>query len=458
MYRLKIKFAMAILLAILGFATVQIRAEIPIVQADTVFAGFGGGSVSGIVFGPDGNTVILMHNTIPTEIDIKTHKVLREFEAVPNATGEEPHLFFNKQKKYIGGTFNSSKYFDGNIFNGEIIWDYLTGKIIKAIPNILLLTDCNMEKFYTYFNHNFCSFDINTFNKVDSISLPKDMEGFGYVDWGTIGIIPNSNKVLISAARYALKENGDREYSLCELYVLDFDTKKITKVAIPYEIGQSKSSITKIVVTETGKYNVVGLKISEYDKYYFFFDENFNFLFKEASENLRHLVNCDYFGYNDIDITINDNYLLVAIIETDEHLEGSILYDIKAKQGMKLLNHFPGTSFNKITNKIAMADESGSIGLFDLISLPVEENKTLNNSKDIINYQNSSLIINTETVGNVEINITDYNGNLLQTQKDVLLYNGINTIKLKTPLGIGVYFCVIKSSTGNNSFKFMVNK
>ena len=37
-----------IFLALLGFATAQMKAEIPIIQADTVFAGFGGGELCGV--------------------------------------------------------------------------------------------------------------------------------------------------------------------------------------------------------------------------------------------------------------------------------------------------------------------------------------------------------------------------------------------------------------------------
>jgi len=454
MYRPKFKFAMAILLAILGFATVQMKAELPIVQADTVFAGFGGGSVSGIVFGPDGNTVILMHNATPTEIDIKTHKVLREFEAVPNATGEEPHLFFNKQKNYIGGTFYSTKYSDGNIFSGEIIWDYSTGKIIKAIPDILLLTDGNMERYYTYFNHNFCSFDINTFNIVDSISLPKDLEGFGYVAWGTIGIIPNSNKVLINAGRYSIKENGDREYSLSELYVMDFDTKKFTKIPIPYESWQESSQTYSINVTETGKYNIINIS-----KTFYIFDKDFNFLYKLGRIDLQDMTNISYIDSPTLIMTVTDDYMIIYVTSDDYKIRKMIFFSIPNKTIVKYLGFTGDGVFDKTSQQIALYGTiTGLTGVYSLESLPVKENRSLIDSKDTINYQDSRLIINTTTVGNVEINITDYNGNLLQSQKDVFLHNGSNTIKLKTSLGNGVYFCIIKSSMGNNSFKFMVNK
>ena len=64
--RAKYVLLLAAIIAIVC-ATVA-HAEIPIVQADTVFQGFGGGSVSGIVFGPTGETVIVMHDAQPVEI------------------------------------------------------------------------------------------------------------------------------------------------------------------------------------------------------------------------------------------------------------------------------------------------------------------------------------------------------------------------------------------------------
>jgi hypothetical protein len=435
------------------------RADIPIVQADTVFQGFGGGSVNGIVFGQTGETVILMHDAQPVEINIKTKQVLREFEKVPNGKGSQPFRFTDKTKNYLGGTFFSTDYFGEKNISGGILWEIQTGKIIKTLPHIVLLS--NGDKYYSYFKRNnqeyFGKFDINTFNMVDSVYLPKDQPGEGYAEWGAVGIIPNTNKVLLGANRYHEFETGKKEYSQAELYLLDFDSKEFTKIPIPYESWQKDARISSISVSETGKYNIVSINIYNV-YYYYFYDRNMVLIFKESSENLRQLVNSDYLYYCNINITINDDYLLFSIIDRNKPKEGSIFYDINTKKGTKYLNHFPINTFNNNSQKIASTDENGIIGIFDFIALPVKENPTSNNSFPTVEYKDSNLIINSSSAEKADITITDYNGVLLHTKRNMFLQKGANVIKINVPLGTGVYFCIVKSSAGNNSFKFMVSK
>jgi hypothetical protein len=96
---MRTKYVLLLAAFIATVCATAVRAEIPIIQADTVFQGFpGGGSVSGIVFGPTGETVIVMHDSQPVEINIKTKQVVREFEKLQDSTNEGSGLFFQKEK------------------------------------------------------------------------------------------------------------------------------------------------------------------------------------------------------------------------------------------------------------------------------------------------------------------------------------------------------------------------
>jgi hypothetical protein len=442
---------MAIFIAILGFATVQMKAELPIVQADTVFAGFGGGSVSGIVFGPDGNTVILMHNATPTEIDIKTHKVLREFEKVPNATGEDPHMFFNKQKNYIGGTFYSTKYSDGNIFSGEIIWDYLTGKIIKAIPNIILFTDCNTERYYTYFNHNFCSYDFETFKLKDSFNLNSIKSS--HVEWDGYGIIPNSNKVLLGLDNYIENESGDKTYLLSELYLLDFDTKKYTKIPIPYESGQKSSEIWSISVSQSGMYNMLVMRyISNGEINYLFYDKNMNYLFKENSKSLSAQLGIANLGIGYYNLFIDDNNLFIPCSRLGKKNE--LIYSLSEKRIKNVIDFFGGNRASFSDTKISMTNEQGIVGIVNILQVPVKEQNIIT-SPEVV-FSNNQLLYNSNIAFIGESMIYDTTGKLISNLGSQPFGIGKNIIRINKPLLKGIYILTIKNGTEQLSYKFIV--
>jgi hypothetical protein len=264
--RILILTAVIIAALFLPSAGANAQPNVPIVQADTIFAGFGGGSVSGIVFGPTGETVILMHDAQPVEIDIKTKQVLREFEKVPNRTGGGGDMFTVRDKGKLFAVVRSSELYGIKDFAGEIVWDLESGKILETINGIKLLAENDKDKYYFYGTNGTIKeylgkFDIKTSKMVDSIYLPKTTEGAMYAQWGAIGIIPNTNKVLLALNRYNEYTQGQKEYILAELYFLDFDTKKYTKIPIPYESGQKSSEITSITVSKTGTNNIITIKV-----------------------------------------------------------------------------------------------------------------------------------------------------------------------------------------------------
>jgi hypothetical protein len=443
----------AIFLAVLGFATVQLRAEIPIVQADTVFQGFGGGSVSGIVFGPTGETVILMHDAQPVEINIKTKQIVREFEKVPNAQGDGSHTFIVNGFPYLVSSFNSSEILGIKNFAGDVVWDLNTGKILKVLPNIMLLTDGNMNKYFTYWNHNFCSYDFEKFKLKDSFNL-DNIETY-HIEWRGYGIIPNSNKVLIGANRYTEFTPGQKEYKQAELYLMDFDTKEFTKIPIPYESWQTNAQISGISVSETGKYKIVSLNIFNVD-YYYFLDKNMNFLYKMTLSDFELLTNTDNIFNTALSLTLTDDYLIFYISSNDLKVRKMFSFDIQKKNILKYLSFIGTGLYNRTSQKIALYGILGITGIYSLEALPVQDNSQLNQMENV-QYKDSNLIINANLPERVDITITDYNGNLLHTQNDVFLQKGSNSIKINLPLANGIYFCVIKSIGGSNSFKFIVS-
>jgi hypothetical protein len=445
-----ILFIIAAFITALGFNNAKAQ-TIPIVQADTVFAGFGGGSVSGIVFGPDGNTVILMHNATPTEIDIKTHKVLREFEKVPNASGAGEDFKVIKGYNYLSGSFSSSEINGIKNFAGTIIWDEATGKIVKALSKNYFVVGDNQVFNWISGKNYFYKFDLNSFKEIDSMFIDPNLDGDGSSEWCRPAVIPNSNKVLFGVNRYIENESGDKTYLLGELYLLDFDTKKYTKIDIPYESGQKSSAMGDITITETGKYNIVRI-----NKNYYFYDKNFIFMYKLSLSDLELMTNIENLFNYSIVMSVSDDYLIFFVYSQTGTQMKMLFYNIQDRNITKYLGFLGSGVYDKSSQKIALYGILGISGIYNLSSLPVIENDIASELQNKVIYQNNNLVINSLISEKVDINITDYQGDLLQSQKDVFLHNGSNTIKLNNPLGNGVYFCVIKSSTGNNSFKFMV--
>jgi len=450
-----ILFIIAAYITALSFNNAKAQTNIPVIQADTVFAGFGDASVSGIVFGPDGNTVILMHNATPTEIDIKTRKVLREFEAVPNAVLGQFYMFIDKQKNYLGGSFYSTKYFDGNIFSGEIIWDVMTGKIIKTIPNALLLT--NGQQYYTYIEKNnqeyLGKFDINTFKMVDSIYLPKDLEGDGYAEWGSIGIIPNSNKVFVSVKRCIENESGDKTYLLSELYLLDFDTKKYTKIPIPYEPGQKSSEIYQIKVSE--KYSIVEIDSPGTGTTFYFYDQNLNFLYKLTKKDFINMTDMVSVSTSTIVTSIMDENL-IFYLSNNSSSDRMAFYNIQEKKVTKYLGFLGGGTYDKTSNKIALIGTIlGLTGIYDLYALPVKDLSQII-SPDVV-FSNNQLEYYTDKAFVGQSFIYDATGKLIVNLGSLVFISGKNIIRVHQTLPIGVYILTIKNGTEQISKKFIVD-
>ncbi|MEI6091669.1 MAG: T9SS type A sorting domain-containing protein [bacterium] len=442
----------AIFLAILGFATVQMRAEIPIVQADTVFQGFGGGSVSGIVFSKEGSCIILNRVPQPAEIDIMTHQIIKEFEKVPNYTGGGGSFFGDDTKKIVGASINSSDLFGIKDFSGEVIWDAISGKIIQAIPNILLQK--NGGNYYSYLRKSskeyLGRFDINTFKFIDSIYLPKDIPGIGSAEWGAVGIIPNSNKVLVGVKRYI-----ENTLYPAELYVLDFDTKKYTKIPIPYDAGYTSSSINQIVVSNSGKFKIIEVKLSGANTAFFFYDQDNNFIYKMDNKDFINITDIQQITTNTIITAIEDDYLLFCLYNNNISKYRMAFYNIQNRNVSKYLGFLGSGVYDETSQKIGLYGTIlGLTGIFDLYALPVKDISQII-SPDLV-YSNNQLEYRSDIAFIGESQIFDTTGKLIANLGLQPFIIGKNIIRINQPLMKGVYILTIKNGTEQSSYKFIV--
>jgi hypothetical protein len=431
------------------------RADIPIVQADTIFAGFPGGEVSGIVFGPTGETVIVMHDAQLVEINIKTKQVLREFEKVPNGVSSNPSLFICNQNSCLGAKVYSDEYFGEKNISGIILWNLQTGKMVKSLPHLVLQT--NGVQYYSLFIRNdqkyLGKYDINTFIMVDSVYLPKDQTGDGYAEWRNLGIIPNSNKVLIGANRYNEYTQGQKEYILAELYLLDFDTKKLTKIPIPYESGQKSSEIYQIKVSE--KYVIVGITITGYGRIFYFFDHNFNLLYKLTKQDFVNMTDIISVSTTSVVTSIMDDNMIFYLSNENLSRDRMAFYNIQEKRVTKYLGFLGGGVYDKTSRKIALLGTiNGLIGLYDLYSLPV---KDLTQEFPLnINYSNNQLEYTSDKAFVGESTIYDTTGKMILRLGTQPFLAGKNIIRINQPLPLGVYILTIKDNTSQSSYKFIV--
>jgi hypothetical protein len=242
---------------------------------------------------------------------------------------------------------------------------------------------------------------------------------------------------------------------------LDFDTKIYTEIPIPFDDNQKSSTIQRIAVSETGKYFVVTMDVANDITAYLFYDKDFKFLFKETKKTLseswkipnRFIDNWEpYFIHEDYVISPARIYL-----KSDSIVKYCDFYNISSKSITKRIKFEHSVSIDYKNNDIIILDALGRIGLLDLDALPVE-NDLPSKTIQSIQYKDSSLLLNSTSNDKVEISLRDYNGGLLFSQKEAYLRSGINTIKLNIPLPNGVYFCVIKTTSETNSYKFIVSQ
>jgi len=458
--RTKYVLLLAALLAIA--CALPARTEIPIVQADTVFQGFGGGSVSGIVFGPAGETVIVMHDAQPVEININTKKIVREFEKVPNALNTGTGLFIIQEKGWICCNIQSSEFNGIKGFYGLVIWDYNTGQIINSKQPAIT---SNGKQFYTQIRNNdlhkqyFCRYDINNLSVIDSVEFDQGWFQGNQTRFSLgFGIVPNSNKVIIGVNnKYP---NGKSQRS--SLYVLDFKTKQYISVEIPFEQGQDSSEIIEIKTSATGKYFVVSINLPFDQTAYLFYDKDFKFIFKESIKHLNSLFddpNTDIDGW--IPYFINDDYLISNVkawsVSNHNYLFYSDFFDIGEKSTKKRLLLDWASEIVVRDNAIAILFSSGKIALLNLEALQVEQNniKPIEKSAE---FQNGVLTINSEIAEKADINIIDYKGNIIYSIKGIFLTTGKNSVAIDFPLSNGIYFAIVKTLQGDYSYKFIVSR
>lgn len=465
--KIKVLFFAAAIFAAFGFINLQAQ-TIPTIQADTVFQGFPqGGSVSGIVFCPTGETVIVIHNISvsmepekyivkPVEIDIKTKKIVREFEEITNAVTEGNELFFYAEKNMIGCNARSSDLNGSKNFYGLVIWDYNTGKIINSKqPGII----SNGNQFYTQVRdinkhkQYFCRYDINTLIIIDSVEFDQGwFQGSQTRFSAGFGMIPNSNKVII----------GANSKSRSNLYVLDFDTKKYTEILIPFEKGQDSSEIINIKVSETGKYFLVTIDLPFDYTAYMVYNQELKFVFKETINHINKTFNnpsrpatwwWPYF--------IHDDYLLTLArawnASEKEDYFYSDFYSITDKTINQRVQFEEGGFIDYFNNDIVISNYAGKLGLLHLDALPVQENK-INPIEKTAEFLNGILTINFEIAEKADIEIIDYRGNMIYTMKDIVLQAGKNLLNIDYPLTNGVYFAVVKTLHGDFPYKFLVSR
>jgi len=455
-----------LLAAIIAIAfALPARAELPIVQVDTIFAGFGGGSVSGIVFGPTGETVIVMHDAQPVEINIKTKQVVREFEKVQNALIEGRGLFIVQEKGWICCNIQSSELNGIKGFYGLVIWDYNTGKIINTKEPAIT---SNGKQFYTQLRNNdlqkqyFCRYDINNLRVIDSVEFDQGIyHGQQTKFTAGFGIIPNSNKLIIGTNTHYEKESG-----LSQLYVLDFETKLYTKIQIPYKDGTKSSNISNIKVSETGKYFCVDMSTNLNDDTLngtMFFNNEFKYLFTETGRNIKVKIgdgSKDYYFVHPC--FFNDDYL-IAVISEKYLSEPNIstiyngLYEINGKSLLKRINFDEWRNICYNDKDIVICNYYGTVILLNIFDLSVNDDKSIITQNEA-GFINGILTFNSASVDKADINIIDYHGNTVFAIKDKYLQSGRNSIAIDFPLANGVYFAIVKTAHGNFSYKFIINR
>lgn len=451
--------AMALILAV-GSAS----AYIPTIEADTIFKGFDSGTVTGIVFANEGKSVIVMHNAQPVEIDIETHKIVREFEAVPNATSLGSEMTYIKSKKYLTATIKASNL-DGNLyFDGTIVWNYSNGKIIRYMQREYVISNDEHTYVWNKSEEIVYEYDQTNFTKIDSMKL-KQMIKWYLNTWQHPAIIPNTRKILFNIYLDRPDNYGNRTFEGTALYTIDFNTKEFTNIKNPNNIEVLGFMISKINFTENGKYLLIEKKIEINQCQFMIYDSNLNFLYEIKYEDWPNLAGLEV-AYAPMFInSFDDDYLIFGVnSDINDYTACKTICLNIAEQ--KVYKHLALTGINydwddncfgkydKLTNKLSLVNERGVVGLFDDEITPVKETSKPPSLE--IKYRNNQLEFYSDKSFAGQTQIYDLAGKLVFDLGSQEFVNGKNIIPVEQTLSVGIYFLSIENGTEHVSGKFLV--
>lgn len=458
---MKTKFIFIALALLVAVGTAQ--GYIPTIEADTIFKGFDSGIVSGIVFANDGKSVIIIHDGQPVEIDVETRKIVREFEKVPNATSSATKLEYINLNKYLITTIKASELNGNKYFDGTIVWDYNTGKIVKTLQKMYFITNGEHNYIWNGVDGFLYDYDLSNFRKVDSIKLKSFNSYPEKTTWQHPVILPNTNKILFNVYLDRPDNYGGREFQGIQLYVVDFKTQEYKNIKFPDGKQQVYALIFKIATTETGKYYIIEKKQCQFMIY----DSNLNFLYEIKYEDWPNLAGLEV-AYAPMFInSFNDDHLIFEVNLNSNYYTDfkTICLNISEKKIYKYLAltgiHFDWedncfAKYDRLTNKLSLVNKSGLVGLFDAEITPVQEpRKTLSLE---ITYRNNQIEYFSDKTFLGETQILNLAGKVV-CNLGVLEYTiGKNAIHSDLPLPNGIYIFLVKAESGNTSYKFMISR
>jgi hypothetical protein len=252
--------------------------------------------------------------------------------------------------------------------------------------------------------------------------------------------------------RYDEFTPGEKEYLLSELYVLDFVTKKFTKIPIPYESGQKRAEIYQIKVSE--KYIILGISITDFGRIFYFYDQNLNYLYKLTKQDFINMTDIESVSTSSIVTSIMDDNM-IFYLRNNSNFDRMAFYNIQEKRVTKYLGFLGGGVYDKTSEKIALlADLRGLTGIYNLDALPVkdEPNQTISG----VIYSNNQLEYYSNRVNFGECLIYDTTGKLIANLGKQSFAIGRNVIRVNRALPVGVYLLTIKNDSEQSTYKFVV--
>lgn len=431
----------------LFFAVGTAQAYIPTIEADTIFKGFSSGVVSRLVFANEGKSVIVMRDGTPVEIDIETHQILREFEAVPNATSAAARMYFDKRCNYLTVEISSSLIDGKTNFTGTVVWDYATSKIIKTLKATYFFSNDEHTYMWNKSDGNIYEYDPDSFRKLDSSGFKIDYGWQCATTWQNPVNIPNTDQIVYDIYLDRADNYGGREFHGTLIYVIDFKTNQFREI-YPKTNTTIGSKISSIKTTATGKYSIVDRDAC----HYIFLDCNLNYLYEIKSDGWKESNGLIEGNNPFLNTTFGDDYALFNITTTQGRKIACL--NIAEKKVYKYLGFIGTAIYDRETKKLAVVNSKGVIALFDDEMTPVQETPKL--TKNTIYYKEGTLVYETSESGKMDIVIVDYLGNTIWSQSEVYMNSGENRLPITTRLSNGVYFCIVKSLSGTQTYKFMV--
>lgn len=443
---MKAKFIFIVLALLSAVGTA--KAYIPTIEADTIFKGFNSGPVSGIVFANEGRSVIVMHYNQPVEIDLETHQIVKEFEAVPNAKSSGTEMKFIKNFNYLIIEISSSLIDGKKDFVGSVIWDYNTGKIIKTMENNYFISNDEHTYMWAKSNGYIYEYDFAYFLTRDQLLLGVHNLAAG-ATWLCNVIVPDSRKILFSVHAFRPDDYGGTISLGSLLELVDFGLKKVVNIPFTKETTITESSVEKILVNEIGKYYAILIG----DKC-FFYDANLSFLYYLSIADLQSMLGFDKIDDLSAITTYLDNYLILNINIQNQYL--TACYNIEEKKVYKYLGFNGIGTYCKETQKLALVNSKGVVAIFDDEITSVKESDKSSNPD--ITYSNNQLEVNSDNCFIGEAQIYDMEGKLVSVIGTKQFIIGKNIIQVEQILPSGIYILSITTDKEQISKKFIVDR